>query len=717
MFVSLRALWTISSPLAPSNEVSQLKQTKISAMIWHTFSARLKQGVWITRKDFPMWFRLLVWALKLESDRHPLYKLFKRFIHMYESQGKGRRNMRFVYTYLKEAYTITLGVVAGHTYAPKIGVRVGKSGLPLILPLDCRRWILSGSRRHITAILTILALHRIVPWWPPVDISTVVDAFSGITRTLDHDLIAVAKKRLCSVAGFKPGYLLRIPKVRPLELRSASPNWTPSIDGVVIDAFAFFDNPLYFFTWARWCLLIGSYWPIISLLSVLCIGWPIYIWYKFQPGVSRRHLGRLTAVYNVAGKSRIIGITNYWVQIVLFPLHRSIFSLLERIPHDGTFDQLAPLAHLKHGQEYRSYDLSAATDRIPLDVQIQALSAWTSPSIGSQWGRVISSIPFWSPDGYIKYSVGQPMGAYSSWAMLALVHHMIVQAASSDGPNRDYAVLGDDVVVSSSCGDSYMAIMTSLGVSISLAKTIISKDFVEFAKRLRHLSGLDYSVIGPGLVLAAVRNRLLGIHLFAEVLMRGLTDKWNSPRRLQALPNLTSEMFAFGLLTLFGSCGVVDKIHAIAPESGKAWYYLTTYTRSPTQVFTCSVRLLRVLQRKYDKSLVRARYELSSSHTFLWEKSKIHGAILGILHYLCLLVSPWLGVWLTRPILEKIRPRYPSVPNLKDVLPELYSQLDDLEVGPPESFDRKRLVDMLSTFRKIYPPFDGVQDWQDAPIL
>lgn len=84
---------------------------------------------------------------------------------MYISQGKGRRNMRFVYSYLKECYTITLTVVAGHReYEPKMGVKVGKSGLPLILPLDIRRLILSGSRRHITATLTILALHRIVPW-------------------------------------------------------------------------------------------------------------------------------------------------------------------------------------------------------------------------------------------------------------------------------------------------------------------------------------------------------------------------------------------------------------------------------------------------------------------------------------------------------------------------------------------------------------------------
>ncbi|KAF9914618.1 hypothetical protein FBU30_002438, partial [Linnemannia zychae] len=30
----------------------------------------------------------------------------------------------------------------------------------------------------------------------------------------------------------------------------------------------------------------------------------------------------------------------------------------------------------------------------------------------------------------VKYEVGQPMGAYSSWAMLALTHHIVVLYAA-----------------------------------------------------------------------------------------------------------------------------------------------------------------------------------------------------------------------------------------------------------------------------------------------
>jgi len=37
---------------------------------------------------------------------------------------------------------------------------------------------------------------------------------------------------------------------------------------------------------------------------------------------------------------------------------------------------------------------------------------------------------FKGSNGAYRYSVGQPMGCLSSWAMLALSHHLIVQIAA-----------------------------------------------------------------------------------------------------------------------------------------------------------------------------------------------------------------------------------------------------------------------------------------------
>jgi len=58
---------------------------------------------------------------------------------------------------------------------------------------------------------------------------------------------------------------------------------------------------------------------------------------------------------------------------LLYPLHARINDILSKIQQDGTFDQLAPLRYLTG--DYRvSYDLSAATDRLPIALQVQILS-------------------------------------------------------------------------------------------------------------------------------------------------------------------------------------------------------------------------------------------------------------------------------------------------------------------------------------------------------
>jgi hypothetical protein len=237
------------------------------------------------------------------------------------------------------------------------------------------------------------------------------------------------------------------------------------------------------------------------------------------------HVARLTAVFNTAGKARVIGITNYWTQVALYPLHREIFKFLEGVPTDGTYNQLKPIkALVENGDSYYSYDLTAATDRLPREIQRDVLSLFIGESLSNVWLSLID-MPFGTSKEYLeitRYSVGQPMGAYSSWAMLALTHHIIVQAS---GPKTvfNYAVLGDDVVVSKDAPD-YLSIMTGLGVSISLAKSIVSSEFIEFAKRVRTLKGEDYSIIGPGLIMSAVRNRFLSSVVLADALRKGVVS-------------------------------------------------------------------------------------------------------------------------------------------------------------------------------------------------
>lgn len=51
----------------------------------------------------------------------------------------------------------------------------------------------------------------------------------------------------------------------------------------------------------------------------------------------------------------------------------------------------------------------------------------------------------------IRYGVGNPMGAYTSWASFALAHHFIVYDSCVEAKvawrELPYALLGDDIVI------------------------------------------------------------------------------------------------------------------------------------------------------------------------------------------------------------------------------------------------------------------------------
>jgi len=94
--------------------------------------------------------------------------------------------------------------------------------------------------------------------------------------------------------------------------------------------------------------------------------------------------------------------------------------------------------------------------------------------------------PFHHDGKEYYYNAGQPMGAYSSWAMFALSHHVVIQYCSylEDIVNfKDYAVLGDDVVIGhQAVANRYKQVIKNLGVEISFSKTHESETFCEFAK-------------------------------------------------------------------------------------------------------------------------------------------------------------------------------------------------------------------------------------------
>jgi hypothetical protein len=119
------------------------------------------------------------------------------------------------------------------------------------------------------------------------------------------------------------------------------------------------------------------------------------------------------------------------------------------------------------------------------------------------------------------------MGALSSWAILAVTHHIVVQVAAYrtgwKGWFPLYALLGDDIVIlTKSVADEYVSIMRYLGVPINQGKSIISdKGLIEFAKRVVSPHVGDLSGISGRELLRFTRSSGHAIDLFAHLMDLG----------------------------------------------------------------------------------------------------------------------------------------------------------------------------------------------------
>jgi hypothetical protein len=224
-------------------------------------------------------------------------------------------------------------------------------------------------------------------------------------------------------------------------------------------------------------------------------------------------LSRLHTIDEPAGKVRVVAICDYWTQVALKPVHEWLFSLLKGlVRNDATFDQDGVVnEYFNRGLcPHWSFDLKTATDSIPLALYKAVLypllqAEGESPDVVRErvdlWAKILTDRDFYlpvekgsesnAPLQKVRYGTGQPMGALSSWASMALVHHSLVQfshwrATQHEEWYKDYLILGDDVDISSSqvVSDAYKETCADFSITIGLAKSLqSSKNCFEFANR------------------------------------------------------------------------------------------------------------------------------------------------------------------------------------------------------------------------------------------
>jgi len=235
--------------------------------------------------------------------------------------------------------------------------------------------------------------------------------------------------------------------------------------------------------------------------------------YNLDPSVRR-----LSVIQDPELKARLVGIVDYFTQVVLEPLAVQLFDLLRLFPQDRTFTQ-DPYIARKEGQKYHSLDLSNATDRFPLSLQKQLLAEMLGGVFAHAWGALMTFNDFKTPDGKsVRYAVGQPIGARSSWPMFTLTHHLVVQYAAhlvGEFPFKDYILLGDDIVITNDkVSEKYVELITDFGVEISPHKTHVSETTYEFAKRWFHM-GIEVT----GFPVNSIKSTLSSpLELFSAVL-------------------------------------------------------------------------------------------------------------------------------------------------------------------------------------------------------
>jgi hypothetical protein len=153
---------------------------------------------------------------------------------------------------------------------------------------------------------------------------------------------------------------------------------------------------------------------------------------------------------------------------------------------------------LKEKTRVFSVDLSSATDRFPLDLQVNVLKALVHP-------RDHDFVNLWSDfcrgkwrynNTYITWTKGQPLGMQTSFAAFALTHGFLlyfllweIQREHCEGAcpgwNGEFFILGDDVVIlNERLFRSYRKTLEILECPVSESKSIVSNDICEFAGKL-----------------------------------------------------------------------------------------------------------------------------------------------------------------------------------------------------------------------------------------
>jgi len=446
------------------------------------------------------------------------------------------------------------------------------NGLPAIINRLDRKRIQQGHTETIQFWLTSFSLYRVIKSEFISKLSSILGEYTG-DKTFSWELLDFIDtaprgnffSRLKGYDQWRANVNLRSNNVTLIQ--SSSPSNSVSWHGLINDSVALRDSEVFKYFMSYISLTKSS-----NLLRIYRQALSLHGQIPSEQIKTKKSLvnslGQLAFKEEAAGKLRIFALVDIWTQSVLKPLHLGLFDLLKSIPNDGTFDQDASVQRSKEKAEKSqcaySFDLSSATDRLPIIFQSAILDRILPIKVGNSWAGLLVMRDYFLPRGAkkyglteksVRYTVGQPMGALSSWAMLAITHHYLLQFCSFNknktfGWYENYEILGDDLVIfDSDVAEEYLGLMKKIGLEINLSKSISSpkKPVFEFAKRTvvfgSNVSGLSVKqLISATSMGSRVANILyfanLGLIRTNTILSLLLSRFYKTDQRSAMLPSL-----------------------------------------------------------------------------------------------------------------------------------------------------------------------------------
>jgi hypothetical protein len=217
---------------------------------------------------------------------------------------------------------------------------------------------------------------------------------------------------------------------------------------------------------------------------------------------NNRIAGHISFIQERGCKARVVAVPNAWIQWLMEPLHTALSNLamqqVESCVHDQNNGAYFMQDALSKGKQIWCYDLSSATDRFPLELQLALLEGLGLGDYAEAI-RDVSSANWVYRNSvhsleYVSWKVGQPMGMYGSFPLFHLTHLCLLRVCTIIANNWKtrrgesivsksscFRVLGDDVIITDpDVAQMYAKAMFWLGVELSESKTIISRNLGEF---------------------------------------------------------------------------------------------------------------------------------------------------------------------------------------------------------------------------------------------